>query len=392
MLVAIGAFSCACYPSFVFDLRDSDAGVALTFSHRMKLSFTGADIAAPLDNFPILVKLDSSRFDYSLTRDHGEDVRFLDTDEHSSLPYEIERWDESGTSLVWVRVPSLSPHAGEADYIWMYFGNANAPDGQSGDLVWSEYESVYHLADDHVASDLVRDSAGGRHGHNHASEGPMDPTVSLSAKNVAEGHLGLGLKLANLAGEGSRVDTDAAALTPEPSSGRTVEAWFKRRAMDSSGAFFATEACCLGWRLGVLSDGANAAGSFGSVQCCNETMDGGSSAGVYTLIAKGLPNNKDDLDWHQVVVRLDRVGGMMTVFLDGVGKQDVMDRTAQLGETPATIGYFATSTSFPGSIDELRVGRTAFSDDWVRMQYKSTCEGVSGCEPLVSYGAIVTAQ
>ncbi len=41
------------------------------------------------------------------------------------LAHEIESWNESGTSYVWVSVPQIDASSG-TDYIWMYYGNAAA--------------------------------------------------------------------------------------------------------------------------------------------------------------------------------------------------------------------------------------------------------------------------
>ncbi|NIM51397.1 MAG: DUF2341 domain-containing protein, partial [Gemmatimonadales bacterium] len=55
-----------------------------------------------------------------------------------------EKWDEAGTSWVWVKVPQIDGSS-NTDYIWMYYG-ADASDGQNAADVWSQgYVSVWHL-------------------------------------------------------------------------------------------------------------------------------------------------------------------------------------------------------------------------------------------------------
>ena len=97
-------------------------------------------------NFPVLIKLESGTdIDYSKTQDNGEDIRFLDADDSTVLSYEIEEWNESGTSYVWVKVPQIDINS-STDFIYLYYGSASAVDEQSPTGVWgTNYSVVYHL-------------------------------------------------------------------------------------------------------------------------------------------------------------------------------------------------------------------------------------------------------
>ena len=89
--------------------------------------------------------LDAGWFDYSQTRSAGEDLLFVDADNTTVLAHEIERWDESGTSYIWVKVPQINAWDG-TDHIWMYYGNEDAPDRQRPAAVWTRgYVAVWHL-------------------------------------------------------------------------------------------------------------------------------------------------------------------------------------------------------------------------------------------------------
>ena len=50
--------------------------------------------------------LKSDRIDYGQTHNNGRDLRFVDAN-GTVLPHEIESWNQSGISLVWVRVPTM---------------------------------------------------------------------------------------------------------------------------------------------------------------------------------------------------------------------------------------------------------------------------------------------
>ncbi len=126
----------------------SDITCSTSWTSRQKVIFDNADSAETLTNFPVLVKLNSSRIDYSKVQNNGEDLRFVDpSDPTTVLPHEIESWNESGDSFVWVNVPSISAGS-TTGYIWLYYNNAVASNGENVTGVWhSSYEAVYHMAE-----------------------------------------------------------------------------------------------------------------------------------------------------------------------------------------------------------------------------------------------------
>ncbi|MCB0127370.1 MAG: DUF2341 domain-containing protein, partial [Caldilineaceae bacterium] len=98
-----------------------------------------------LDNFPVLFALDATRIDYAQTQGAGQDLLFVDADNQTVLPHEIELWDSGNTSYVWVKVPRIDALS-TTDFVWMYYGNAGAADSQQPPSVWSEdYAGVWHL-------------------------------------------------------------------------------------------------------------------------------------------------------------------------------------------------------------------------------------------------------
>ena len=121
------------------------------WTRRQQITFNNTNVggfapAETLSNFPVLLVLDSTKVDYTLTQDDGGDLRFFDAD-GTPLAYEIERWDEAGNSYVWVKVPQID--IGATDSIPMYYGNAAVADGEDPSAVWAGtgYRSVYHLDD-----------------------------------------------------------------------------------------------------------------------------------------------------------------------------------------------------------------------------------------------------
>ena len=117
------------------------------FSKKSVLTISGYAGSTTLANFPVLVRLSAgspSGFAYADVT--NGDIRFADAN-GNSLPFEIEKWDPSGESHVWVSVPSLS---GQATTITMYYGAITGklpPVDSTG--VWSlaGYQNVHHFSD-----------------------------------------------------------------------------------------------------------------------------------------------------------------------------------------------------------------------------------------------------
>ncbi len=96
-------------------------GSTTGWTRRLKLTLdSGVDVQ--LDNFAIMVRIEKDAIDYKQTQDQGQDLRFTD-DQNKLLDHEIERWDEKGASIVWVRIPALKQSGNPLPTIWMYYGN-----------------------------------------------------------------------------------------------------------------------------------------------------------------------------------------------------------------------------------------------------------------------------
>ena len=141
------------------NLGDAWSGPASMFStpsfalweKSMKIRFDGYCDTETLTNFPALVTLSTniSGFDYGqFGSPNGADLRFTDAGGTNALNYEVENWNTSGESPVWVQVPEIS---GPTDFITAYWGQTNttSPQYSQDGSTWSEgYELVLHLNGD----------------------------------------------------------------------------------------------------------------------------------------------------------------------------------------------------------------------------------------------------
>jgi len=115
------------------------------WNYRKKITFDNSGQSTNLTNFPVLVVLHSGNFDYAKAKSDGADIRFIDSDDSTSLDYEIEDWDPDGNSYIWVKVPQIDASS-STDFIYLYYGNSSASDGQNPTGVWdSDYKMVHHL-------------------------------------------------------------------------------------------------------------------------------------------------------------------------------------------------------------------------------------------------------
>jgi hypothetical protein len=108
---------------------------------------TGANVTQDVYNFPLLVRLDSSNFDFSTAQPSGGDVRFAKAD-GTPLPYEIEEFDAARKSAaLWVKVDTVHGNSG-AQSITLLWGNSSAPNQSNGAAVFDTAEGfagVWHL-------------------------------------------------------------------------------------------------------------------------------------------------------------------------------------------------------------------------------------------------------
>ena len=94
-----------------------------------------------VEDFPALVRLSEgiSGFHYSDFMADGADLVFADAD-GVVLPSEIDTWNTSGESLVWVKVPAFE----NGMNIYAYWGAESASSIVSTDT-WSDFAGVWHM-------------------------------------------------------------------------------------------------------------------------------------------------------------------------------------------------------------------------------------------------------
>ncbi|MEZ5991487.1 MAG: DUF2341 domain-containing protein [Planctomycetota bacterium] len=94
---------------------------AQAFQNFRTITATNAG-ASVQTNYQVLVELDTGNFNYANVQGaNGEDIRFFETAGNGggALNYFIETWNNTGTSLIWVMLPSI-PASGTVDFEMHY--------------------------------------------------------------------------------------------------------------------------------------------------------------------------------------------------------------------------------------------------------------------------------
>lgn len=139
---------------------------ARVFKHRMNLTTSGYTGTTTLANFPILVRLSAgnpSGFDPADAGENGEELRFY-TKDGELLAHEIDEWNPSGESVVWVKIPSMTAET----TICMGWGikeGCSAPIAPAKDT-WTSYYAVWHMNE--AAGEKLIDRTG--NGHDFADD------------------------------------------------------------------------------------------------------------------------------------------------------------------------------------------------------------------------------
>jgi len=150
------------------------------WSEQIIISFPGYNKSEVLTNFPVLVVLNESipSFNYSdFASPTGGDLRFLNYDKSEFLNFEIEKWDTSGNSYVWVQIPLLYNEMNGIFAIWDNPSETTLPNYASDGSTWSEnYAGVWHL---NYTGSICKDSSanannGSYNNVTHISNGVTD--------------------------------------------------------------------------------------------------------------------------------------------------------------------------------------------------------------------------
>ena len=300
------------------------------WSNRRALTFDNSGQSEDLMDFPVLIKLDNTRIDYNKTQNAGEDLRFVDPN-GSSLSYEIEQWNESGESFVWVNVPQIDSSS-LTDFIWMYYGNTLSSDSQNPAGVWNaNYSGIWHLNETTGSSPI-----------NDSTVNSNNGTPQGSLTRISGGAVG-GAQDFDAGSDRVRFDINTGATV-------TISAWAK---LDVQGDML----WCIDETGGAATGGPDLFFTGNNIYL--NTWDGSSNP------FSSQPANVSQ--WHHYATVISPAN--TELYIDGVsaGTATYKDPT----ETVIFIGSSDTGYTWNGSVDEFRISNSERSADWNKAQYDS---------------------
>jgi biopolymer transport protein ExbB len=293
----------------------------------------GADIAQSAGRMPVLIRLHTGNFSFTDAQENGNDIRFVNSDDKTPLPFHIESFDPLlGVAAIWVDIPDMP--AGSAKQIWMYYGNKKAPAaGDAASTFDADYALVYHF-----------------------DEGTGAPPKDRTAYGNAAQNAPAGLDDGSIIGKGARFAaagpvTVAASpsLAVAANGAFTFSAWIKADVFQPREALFARGQNGSGLLIGI--DSGTVFAEAGAVRVAAPHP-----------VAKG--------QWTHVAVTAD--GKTVTLYLNGkpvthaAGVLPALNSTIGIGGIPQGATLPAPASAFTGEIDELRISKVARSAALIR--------------------------
>ena len=336
-----------------------------SWTRRLELTFDNSGQSEDLTDFPVCVRLDSSLISYGSTQDAGQDLRFVDTND-TVLAHEIEIWDESGESVVWVKVPQIDGGS-DTDSIWLYYGNPAAPDGQDIPAVWSSgYETVLHLDE---TSGSYEDSTG----NGHAGEAINSVTRGVS------GRVG---PCAQFDGSDDYIALDMSYSGQGAVPLLTISVWFSST---FSGASYNDNWAFVDFDRSDFYDFYVTADT-GTLEFSTTASSGGTDD--FVAGTAGLNDGAWRLAWavydgtDKFVYLQDTLDGTSPNPHSGAGVGSSSTRWGFVGDGSEATTYDGSRNNihYEGMMDEVRISHTARSGDWISAQYLSMNDS------LINYG------
>ena len=146
-LLALAALALPARAQQAVAIPRPDPAVA-EFARGVKFTVAGYQGGSEVQtNFPVLVRLSTaiSGFTYSDFYADGSDLSLVDIGfvdaEGNGLAYEIDTWNPSGESLVWVNLPRMTNGTEFA----MWYRSSKTGKELNSDNVWADYTGVWHL-------------------------------------------------------------------------------------------------------------------------------------------------------------------------------------------------------------------------------------------------------
>ena len=319
-----------------------------SFPFRIDLTIASSKVNSTLTDFPLLVSLSTSitGFSYNGFLDGdsdgirtGGDLRFYASN-GKELAYEIADWNTSGTSNIWVKVPTISSSVNTViNAVWGKTGIETTPDYATNDPVWSNgFHGVWHL--DGMTNNALSDSSpNGFH------------ATAFNGAAIGSAQVGRGIVL-----DGTDDYINLGKDAGNPGGVVGVSFWVK-----SSGT-----------RELILSNKSSGSGTsgweiFGTSSDTRLWFRGSGSSYRYK---SGSVTSWSASNWHHVNAGF-HANGSLSLQVDGVNKSMSSPVESIISSTQDLLlgGAHHESEKWNGAFDEVRISNVVRSADWAKAEY-----------------------
>ena len=289
---------------------------------------------ANLTDFPNCIKIIADGKIGAACRADGFDIRFTAVDGITLLPYERESFAVAGgeaTGIFWVK----SDVAMAGTYIWLYYGNLSATDGENHEAVWNaNYKLVAHMND--LTTSTIHDSTSN---HNNGAKLAANEPIEAAGK-IGKGQDFDGANDYISVGDGASLQFGTGSFTVEGWVNQAGYAGILEKRSGGTGWIFAT-----GPPYTYL------------------ILHGDSYA------FPGIPAGS----FQHFVMVVDRVSNLATLYMNGTpGTPINISATAETSNSPGTnlwLGKSNDPTYVDGVLDEMRVSGATRSAAWIAYEY-----------------------
>jgi hypothetical protein len=311
----------------------------------LNTTVTGAAVSGIITGFPLLVRLDSSSFDFSRVGPPENGIRFTN-EKGAPLSCEIEHWDAAAqNAAIWVKLDTIRGNNSE-QYIVMQWGDNDVVSRSDGTAVFDTalgFAGVWHLNENpESGTDAIKDrTANGYNG---------TPNGSMTGGNVASGMIGTALMF-----DGYDDYIDAGKLNII--GNYTLSCWINAGDLDSASRFI--------WKEFSYTLWYDAEGDGVRVEHFTDSLVW---RGIYQDNSRLHPLNTDT--WYYLAGTFD--GDKIRLYVNG----EQVDSTQTIGVNPLSsqepLSLGGRSGEFvKGIMDEVRIERRARSADWIRLCYRN---------------------
>ncbi|MEE3061300.1 MAG: DUF2341 domain-containing protein, partial [Verrucomicrobiota bacterium] len=322
--------------TYSIKISDPDA-----YPYKMNFTLSGYAGSSTLNQFPVLLTFDSgiSGFSYnSFASATAGDLRFY-ASTGEELPYEIETWDITGTSRIWVRSGSISGTNTVITAAWGDASQATAPSYVFDGSAWSNgYQAAWHFQE---MSGLLTTDSTSNNRHLTAEGGATTGT----------GQVGNGIAL-----DGSNDQLEAIGFKGVTGgAARSMETWVKTTGANQAFMSWGQDAVNKKWIWRNQGSGNLRVEVNGGGRESNSAMNNN----TWRHLAAVFPENASNLN-------------SIKFYIDGVETGYSSGYTTM----PATgdyldvrLGNDHSNRRLNGSMDEARISSVERSGDWIKAAY-----------------------